>query len=104
MDQLSQIRLVGKVMSNKQIRKNIVQSIIRQVWFTKDLVRVEELAPNIFLFSFKTASNIDRIWNKQPWSLNGSHLVLREWKLDLSFEEINFNLSTFWVQIHGLPL
>ncbi|KAH7518087.1 hypothetical protein FEM48_Zijuj09G0133500 [Ziziphus jujuba var. spinosa] len=46
----------------------------------------------------------NRIWRKRPWSINGAHLALREWKPEQSFEDLDFNISTFWVQIHGLPL
>ncbi|XP_060673331.1 uncharacterized protein LOC132803803 [Ziziphus jujuba] len=101
---LSQLWLVGKVLSPKIVKKNIVQSIIRHVWFTDEEVRVDHLHPNVFLFCLKSVLDRNRIWRKRPWSINGAHLVLREWRPDSSFEEINFHLSTFWIQIHGLPL
>ncbi|KAH7543549.1 hypothetical protein FEM48_Zijuj02G0195800 [Ziziphus jujuba var. spinosa] len=101
---LSQLRLVGKILSEKIAKKNIAQSIIRRVWFIDEPVRVDQLHPNVFLFCFKSAEDRNRIWRKRPWSLNGAHVVLREWKPDSSFDAIDFHLSTFWVQIHGLPL
>ncbi|KAH7511064.1 hypothetical protein FEM48_ZijujUnG0051700 [Ziziphus jujuba var. spinosa] len=101
---ISQFRLVGKVFSDKLLRKNLVQSIIRRAWFTNDDVQVESLHPNIFLFCFKSIAERNRIWRKRPWSINGAHLALREWKPEQSFEDLGFNISTFWVQIHGLPL
>ncbi|XP_060669844.1 uncharacterized protein LOC132800360 [Ziziphus jujuba] len=101
---ISQFRLVGKVFSDKLLRKNLVQSIIRRAWFTNDDVQVESLHPNIFLFCFKSIADRNRIWRKRPWSINGAHLALREWKPEQSFEDLDFNISTFWVQIHGLPL
>nr|XP_048336943.1 uncharacterized protein LOC107411956 [Ziziphus jujuba var. spinosa] len=87
---ISQFRLVGKVFSDKLLRKNLVQSIIRRAWFTNDDVQ--------------SIADRNRIWRKRPWSINGAHLALREWKPEQSFEDLDFNISTFWVQIHGLPL
>ncbi|KAH7516250.1 hypothetical protein FEM48_Zijuj10G0115300 [Ziziphus jujuba var. spinosa] len=101
---VSQIKLVGKLMTSKPIWKNVVQSIIRRVWFTDEAVGTEQIHPDVFLFNFKSSADKDRIWKRRPWSIDGAHLVLKECQPELSLEKINFSLSTFWVQIHGLPL
>lgn len=47
-----------------------------------------------------------KIWircSDRPWSLNGAHLILKEWPSELSLSEIDFETSTFYMQIHGLP-
>ena len=45
-----------------------------------------------------------RIWDCGPWSFKGEHLILKQYSSDLSFNEIDFSISYFWVQVHGLPL
>lgn len=84
--------------------ENAAQSIIRRIWFTNDPVKTEQISSNIFLFSFRTTTNRNRVWNKRPWSIKKSHLILREWQPYLALDSIDFNLSTYWVQIHGLSL
>ncbi|KAH7510810.1 hypothetical protein FEM48_ZijujUnG0085900 [Ziziphus jujuba var. spinosa] len=74
--QVSQCFLAGKITSDKIISLNKVQLIIKR----------------------------NRIWKKRPWSINRSHLVLREWSAEVAVQDIDFNCSLFWVQIHGLPL
>lgn len=44
------------------------------------------------------------MWKRKPWSVNGGHLLLKEWSPAVPFRELDFNFSAFWVQIHGLPL
>ncbi|KAH7512502.1 hypothetical protein FEM48_Zijuj12G0097500 [Ziziphus jujuba var. spinosa] len=70
---ISQLKLVGKVMTEKVIRKNVVNP------------------------SYE-GSGLLTMW---LWSIDGAHLVMKEWKSELTFDNLNFNLSTFWVQIHG---
>uniref|UniRef100_A0A2N9IRF7 CCHC-type domain-containing protein n=1 Tax=Fagus sylvatica TaxID=28930 RepID=A0A2N9IRF7_FAGSY len=36
-------------------------------------------------------------------TFRGAHLVLKSWVPDLHWLEVDFSMSTFWVQIHGLP-
>lgn len=37
------------------------------------------------------------------WNIQNQHLSLREWPLELAFDELNFKESPFWVQVHELP-
>lgn len=41
--QISNNLLVGKVIYEKVIAKNVVQMIIKRVWFTKEVVNVEQV-------------------------------------------------------------
>lgn len=43
-------------------------------------------------------------WQRRPWTVNKSHLLLREWKTDIALKEMCFETTTFWVQIKALPL
>ena len=44
-----------------------------------------------------------RIWERRPWSFKGEHLILKKYNPTWSFTEIDFSVSDFWIQIHGLP-
>lgn len=43
------------------------------------------------------------MFQNRPWSLNGSHLVLKLWHKDERLVEISFDKSSFFIQVHGLP-
>ncbi|KAH7542635.1 hypothetical protein FEM48_Zijuj02G0095000 [Ziziphus jujuba var. spinosa] len=45
-----------------------------------------------------------RVWNRRPWTINGAHLLFKEWNPEMTLRDFEFNSSTFWVQIHGLPI
>lgn len=101
---LSNLSLVGKIYLDKSISKNVVVVIMRRVWFTEEQIKIEQLGKNVFLFSFKNEQDKNRVWRKRPWSMNGAHMLLREWNPYLNLAEIDFSMSSFWVQIHELPI
>ena len=35
--------------------------------------------------------------------LQGGHLIIKKWSPDITWQEVDFSSSTFWVQVHGLP-
>lgn len=98
------ISLVRKILSEKQYTGNEIFMVVRRIWFTKENPMVEEIGQNTFLFTFKTEMDRNRVWHRRPWTINKAHLILREWKLDIALEEIDFNSTTFWIQSKALPL
>lgn len=100
----TRISLTGKILSEKTFSSNEVFMIIRRIWFTKEIPKVEEVARNTFLFTFNSASDRNRVWHRRPWTINKSHLLLREWKPEGALQDICFNFTTFWVQIKAFPL
>ena len=55
------------------------------------------------MFIFEHEADLVLAFNRRPWTLRGAHLNLKMWNPDLSWKEIDFSLSAFWVQVHGLP-
>ncbi|KAH7520511.1 hypothetical protein FEM48_Zijuj08G0151600 [Ziziphus jujuba var. spinosa] len=49
----SSLTLVGKIISEKEVKSTTVQMIIRRIWFTQDHVRMDQLGSNIFLASIE---------------------------------------------------
>lgn len=66
-------------------------------------ITVEKLEENTFKFIVGTKEERDRIYNGRSWSLNGVNLILKIWDADQALDEISFRISTFILQIHGLP-
>ncbi|XP_060673266.1 uncharacterized protein LOC132803771 [Ziziphus jujuba] len=103
-NRISNLTLVGRIISEKTIKRKTVQMITRRIWFTHEPAMVDQLSHKTFLFSFKRTADRARVWNRRPWTINGAHLALKEWDPVMSVQDFDFSSSTFWVQIHGLPL
>lgn len=100
----SSLTLVGKLISECVLKNITVQMIVKRIWVTQEPIHVDQIGPNMFLFYFKRVSDRDRFWNRRPWTINGDHLALKEWSPEMSLKDFNSSHSTFWIQIHGLPL
>ncbi|KAL0001056.1 hypothetical protein SO802_014837 [Lithocarpus litseifolius] len=78
--------------------------VVSKAWNLMMEVEVSVLDRNVFLFSFNHEADVRRAWDRRPWSIKGEHLILKKFRADLSFNEVDFSTTVFWVQVHGLPL
>lgn len=61
------ISLVGKVISEKLFFiENEVFMVVRRIWFTKVVPKVEEIGQNTFLITFKSIIERNRVWHCRP--------------------------------------
>lgn len=61
------------------------------------------MGENLFKFIFGNIEDRDQVYKNQPLSLDGAHLILKPWPEDKVLNDIPFNVTTIWMQIHGLP-
>lgn len=94
--------LLGKLLVSKHMKKHTAKEIMSRIWSLKGKVLTEELEVNFFKFTFSLQEDKEFIFNNRPWNLNGTHLVLKEWNEDDQISEITFDVSTFFIQVHGL--
>ncbi|KAJ1390976.1 Zinc finger, CCHC-type [Sesbania bispinosa] len=101
---LGKYTLIGKIISRKLINKTTTKTMILKGWGAIDKVSISDIGPNKFLFHFTDEDLMKRIIREAPWNVLGNHLNIQPWNPELSIEEVSFNLSPFWIQIHGLPI
>ncbi|KAK9278902.1 hypothetical protein L1049_028483 [Liquidambar formosana] len=99
----SHLFLVGKLVTDKVVNIQAIKAVMSRAWFLKQGVSTSCLAPNTFLFGFSNCNDRNGALNTGPWSISGFYLVLKVWPPSLVLDEIIFTLSSFWVQVHGLP-
>uniref|UniRef100_A0A2N9ISI0 CCHC-type domain-containing protein n=1 Tax=Fagus sylvatica TaxID=28930 RepID=A0A2N9ISI0_FAGSY len=100
----SELLLLGKVLSPKSFSRMVVKEIVAKAWNTVHEVEVSAVDRNVFLFTFQHEVDVRRIWDRRPWSFEGEHVILKQYDPEGSLHEVDFSVSDFWVQIHGLPL
>ena len=99
----SQNNLLGKLISSKVIGFNTVRDVVGKAWRPSFPLEVKRLEGNLFLFSFHHEADLLKAFRRRPWSIRGGHLILKKWSSDLAWKEVDFSLSSLWVQVHGLP-
>ena len=81
----------------------IVSDVVNKVWRLVLPIWVSRLEKNTFMFHSHHEANMDNAYCRRPWSIREGHLVLKPWNPSLTWQEISFTSSTFWVQVQGLP-
>jgi hypothetical protein len=99
----TELSLIGKIISPKNFINSVVKEIIMKAWKPTHPIQVKRVERNTFLFSFGHEVDRQLAFNRRPWTIKGAHLILKIWSPELSWQEIVFSSSTFWIQIHGLP-
>lgn len=99
----SNLTLIRKIISSKSIGLSIVRDVVLKAWKPMFPLEVSQMENNLFLFRFQHEADANKVFHRRPWSIKGGHLILKRWDPKLSWREIEFNSSTIWVQIHGLP-
>ncbi|KAH7839409.1 hypothetical protein Vadar_003785 [Vaccinium darrowii] len=103
-EDFSDFCLLGKILSQRNLNKQGVSNIINLAWKTKESFSISPWKDNTYLFRFKSIPDKELVLRKGPWSVMNHLLILKEARIGVTMEEIDFSLCPFWVQVHGLPI
>ena len=74
------------------------------MWRAKRGFKIQNIGDHNILFSFEDKDNVDRIIGSEPWSFDKHFVAMQRYDNDRPLEDIKYDRTTFWVQVHGLPL
>ncbi|XP_050278122.1 uncharacterized protein LOC126719632 [Quercus robur] len=103
-EELFNTGLVGKLLADRNINKNVVKAIILKVWRTSKGVQIVDLRENMFLFKFSYEGDRKRIMELGPWNIEGYPLILKPWNQNMAVEDLEFSSLPIWIQVHNLPI
>ncbi|XP_075640364.1 uncharacterized protein LOC142612127 [Castanea sativa] len=96
--------LLAKLVTSKPINLNIVKGVAFKAWKPTYPLDIKRLDKEVFMLSFRHEADMNKVYLRRPWSIREGHLILKKWHPDLSWQEVSFSSSSFWVQVHNLPL
>lgn len=100
---VSKFFLVGKVLTHKYLRPNIVMGVIKDLWRPKASVEATTIGDNCILFSFNSEEEVHLVLKGSLWFFGKSLLLLAKVnKLQVPVD-VPLREQCFWVRIHGLP-
>ncbi|KAJ1415409.1 Zinc finger, CCHC-type [Sesbania bispinosa] len=102
--QLAKTSILSKVMADKPLNRNAVKNILIKAWGDPKNIQISDMGINTFLFTFTETRMVKDILQKGPWYVMGHIVSLQCWVPEVSLYEIDFGRTSFWVQLHGLPL
>ncbi|KAL4335792.1 hypothetical protein GQ457_07G024510 [Hibiscus cannabinus] len=63
---------------------------------------INNLGNNFYLFVFPSITDKLRVLYQKPWSVQNKLIVLKEWPIGGTLEEIDFSIEDFWIQVHNI--
>lgn len=99
---LISVGLVGKLLTSKMVNKRAFQETISQLWRV-DGLKIKVLANNIFIFTFSSEAEIDRILSMEPWNFSRSLLLLKRFEGFNMGDVGSFNYTSLWVRAFNVP-
>ncbi|CAN1732106.1 Serine/threonine-protein phosphatase PP2A-1 catalytic subunit [Linum perenne] len=96
--------LIGKFLCSHRASIGMAVGGAKRAWSRLGMPTIRELGGNRFLFIFPSISSADQVWERRPWLLSDTSLALSKWNGRGSSADVDFQISAFWVQVHGLPV
>ena len=81
-----------------------IAATFQPLWRSKNDFRLKNLGNHIILFIFYSKADVDNILANEPWSYDKNLMVLQRYEVNSKGENLSFNLTHFWVQVHGIPV
>jgi hypothetical protein len=103
-ENLTKHTLIGKLISAKDINYNRIIAIIQKAWKHAHGLSIASLGQNTFLFKFTTENDLLQTISSSPWNIEGKHLILKHWIPGIPPLDLDFSTTTFWIQVHNLPI
>ena len=74
------------------------------LWRTRNDFCICDAGDNHLLFTFELESDLEKVLLQEPWSFDRHLVVLQKYDATSPMEQVDFLKSSFWIQIHNLPL
>ena len=81
-----------------------IASTFMPLWRSKNGFKVKNMGNHIVLFTFNNKLEVDTILSNEPWSFDKHLIVLQRYDKDTPIEDLTFNRTSFWVQVHNIPM
>ena len=96
--------IVAKFLTKRTLNMDAIAATFQPLWRSKNGFRLKNLGNHIVLFIFDSKADVDNILANEPWSYDKNLMVLQQYEADSKVENLSFNLTHFWVQVHGIPV
>ena len=96
--------IAAKFFTRRALNMEAIALTFQPLWRSKNGFKVKNKGNHIVLFIFDNKLEVDTILANEPWSFDKHLMVLQRYDEDMLVEELQFNRTSFWVQVHDIPV
>ncbi|XP_030964319.1 uncharacterized protein LOC115985520 [Quercus lobata] len=102
-ESVKEFSIVAKFLTRRALNIEAIARTFTPLWGARNGFKIQAFGDHKILFTFENKEDVDRILSSESWSFNKHLVVMQRHENDLSLQDITFNKTTLWVQVHGLP-
>lgn len=96
--------LAAKFLTRRVLNMEAIAKTFTLLWKTRKGFEIRDMGDHKVMFVFPEALDIDRVLMREPWTFDRHLVVLERMKRSVAIEELEFNQTSFWVQVYDLPV
>lgn len=96
-------RLVGKFFTKRVLNVDVVARTFKRLWKPSGKLKIRDIREGILLFAYEDTLDLERVLEYELWSYDKSLVVFKKATDIESIPFLEFDLVTFWMQIHNVP-
>lgn len=100
----SEFFIAAKFLTKRALNMEAVGRTFMQLWRSTGGFKIRSVDDHIVLFVFSNQADVERNILSKPWCFDKHLVVMKRYDNDVPLRELKFSSSTFWVQVHDMPI
>ncbi len=96
--------LAAKFLTRRALNVESVARTFKPLWRTDHGFTIRDMNDNKLVFVFEDEADRERVMLGEPWVYDKYLVILQRIEEDEAIEEVAFAETSFWVQLHGIPV
>ena len=96
--------IAANFLTKRALNAEMIARTFTPLWRARRAFKIQHIGDHKILFSFEDKEDVDRIMGSELWSFDKHLVVMQRCDNDRPLKDIKYDRTTFWVQVHGLPM
>ena len=96
--------LAAKFLTKRALNIDALAKTFTPLWKSVNGFKIKKEGDHVVLFTFDKKEEMEKVMAAEPWSFDKHLVVLQHYDRDTDVKDMEFNRTSFWVQVHDLPV